>query len=324
VGVTLDAVLGAFGIGRDDSAAPNPDSGCPLVDVFQTEAGAVVVAERFDGYQGTRPEVLRRASVDGRAASYGWTIDADSRLSLAENGRVIYSSDILGEEPGPVPPEVSSCLVGLTFAENWLDDALMAISRFTLVSLPPSAELGHVGTFAVQPIADARPAEVAGDQSLGTPLDLEELNDYCTWWTLGVEVLDDEEVLGLVGAAASAPNRCRALAAFAIREGSAARGVQHDIRIVDVLTDLDAGRPPTVPPGLDAYIQKTINSPYGSPIPPDLAPLQALRAACHPNPVRGALDATFLTLRLLTKCGHSTDVYYASALKLLRYPSDAT
>ena len=136
-GSTAEDVLRAFGAdpARPESLRAIGDdviermSADPWVAVLDT--GGAVLAVEYNGFQGADEDVLRRASAGGRAASMFWNVNALTRLSFADGGRVLASF-----EPGEdtdAGPAVAAALDGLDF-EDYRDTGgkgLVAVQRFT-------------------------------------------------------------------------------------------------------------------------------------------------------------------------------------------------
>ncbi|MBU2670351.1 hypothetical protein KOI35_43305 [Actinoplanes bogorensis] len=138
-GSTREQVLRAFGA---DPARPQPfgdiqreldeefDYGVgPWVTVLET-GGAVLVVE-FNGYEGAESRVLEAASSGGRAASMYWNVNAVTRHSFAERGRLLATFEHPEEED--LPPEVSAALAGLDFERmgEFAERGLVGVERFT-------------------------------------------------------------------------------------------------------------------------------------------------------------------------------------------------
>lgn len=136
-GLTVEEVLHAFGadpaqpeslrdIDQDTTAQMSID---PWVAVLDT--GTAVLAVEYNGFQGSYEPVLLRASAGGRAASMYWNVNAMTRLSFAEGGRLLASF----EPPGEVDagPAVTAALAALDF-DDYRDKTgkgLVAVERFT-------------------------------------------------------------------------------------------------------------------------------------------------------------------------------------------------
>jgi hypothetical protein len=91
-----------------------------------------VVAVEYNGFQASFGPVLSRASARDRAASMFWNVNAVTRLSFAEGGRVLATF----EPPSDVDagPEVAAALAGLDFADyrhSKIGKGLVAVQRFT-------------------------------------------------------------------------------------------------------------------------------------------------------------------------------------------------
>ncbi|WDZ83632.1 DUF6461 domain-containing protein [Micromonospora cathayae] len=132
-GTTTGDVLRAFGADpdrpvrlRDLRLQPGAD---PWVAVLDT--GAAVLAVEYNGYLGSRAEVLLAASAQGRAASMFWNVNAVTRLSFAERGRLLASFEPMGDVD--TDPVVAATLAGLDFAGygGRAEKGLVAVERFT-------------------------------------------------------------------------------------------------------------------------------------------------------------------------------------------------
>ncbi|UQU62677.1 DUF6461 domain-containing protein [Couchioplanes caeruleus] len=136
-GSTLQQALQAFGA---DVHRPEP------IDELREEAirgpvllpwaaafdlGDAVLLVEDNGFRGTDEAVLRAASAHGRAASMFWNVNAVTRLSFAERGRLLASFEPWGGEE--VSPEVAVALAGLDFAVfgDRTEKGLVAVERFT-------------------------------------------------------------------------------------------------------------------------------------------------------------------------------------------------
>ncbi|MFI9767091.1 DUF6461 domain-containing protein [Streptomyces sp. NPDC052415] len=86
-----------------------------------------------NGYQGSREEVLRPLSQLGRAASAFWNVNARSQLSLAEEGLVLSSFDMLFPDDihGTRPDAWQPLLQGLSFGTSDWGAGLVALQRAT-------------------------------------------------------------------------------------------------------------------------------------------------------------------------------------------------
>jgi hypothetical protein len=102
----------------------------PWVAVLPVEGG--VLAVEFNGFQGSHGPVLEPLSREGRTASLFWNVNALTRLSFADNGNVLASSE-LGHAEEVDDPAVNEALAGLDFGNyrDRLEKGLLAVERYT-------------------------------------------------------------------------------------------------------------------------------------------------------------------------------------------------
>ncbi|MBO8190715.1 hypothetical protein ITI46_03215 [Streptomyces oryzae] len=117
-----------------EELAEHPDRQTSPIAVAQ--AGPAVVVVEYNGFQGTREEVLRPLSrLGGRAASAYWNDDALSELALAEDGLVLSSFEMLVPDHryGAAPQAWDRYLDGLAFDSDadWRAAGLVAVTRAT-------------------------------------------------------------------------------------------------------------------------------------------------------------------------------------------------
>jgi Family of unknown function (DUF6461) len=138
-GLTVEEVLRAFGAdparpeslrGLDDevTARMSIDPWVAVLDI-----GNAVLAVEYNGWQGAQEPVLLRASAGGRAASMYWNVNAVTRLSFAEGGRLLASFEPPYEDVIDAGPAVAAALAGLDF-DDYRDKTgkgLAAVERFT-------------------------------------------------------------------------------------------------------------------------------------------------------------------------------------------------
>jgi Family of unknown function (DUF6461) len=138
-GMAVDEVIHAFG-GDPEHPESMTAIGDEQLEDYTTliasiavlDLGNAVVAVEYNGFQGSRGEILGRLSRQGRAASMYWS-EVATRLSFAESGELLASF-----EPRIVPPETShpavlDALRGIDF-EDYRDKdekGLVAVERFT-------------------------------------------------------------------------------------------------------------------------------------------------------------------------------------------------
>lgn len=133
---TVEQVLRAFG------ADPAQPQSLRAIDAEQTErqsidpwvmvldTGAAVVAVEYNGYRGADEAVLARAAA-GRAASMYWNVNGLTRLSFAEQGRLMAAFEPRGEVD--IEPVVTAAMSGLDFDDyrDRVGKGLVAVERFT-------------------------------------------------------------------------------------------------------------------------------------------------------------------------------------------------
>lgn len=90
-----------------------------------------VVALEPQGYQGSRTEVLRAVSAQGRAMSVYWNVNANARLAYAAHGEVLVSVDLAvpQQRRGREPHVLDQHLAELPFATDEQAAALVAAER---------------------------------------------------------------------------------------------------------------------------------------------------------------------------------------------------
>ncbi|MBL7252988.1 DUF6461 domain-containing protein [Paractinoplanes lichenicola] len=125
-GVSVAEALRAFGA-EPDRPVPIDELGYGGGWAMALDVGGATLVVEENGYQGSRAEVLRAVSTGGRAASMFWNVNALTRLSFAEAGEVISSSEPFGRLD--VPPEVAGLDFGTPGGRTEL--GLVAVERFT-------------------------------------------------------------------------------------------------------------------------------------------------------------------------------------------------
>ncbi|MEV6644352.1 DUF6461 domain-containing protein [Amycolatopsis sp. NPDC051371] len=142
----VDAVVrGLGGVAGEVRTVPFAEAGNDLDQAYAIvvcHQGEYVVAIEANGFQGSRPEVLRRVSRLGETVSAFWNIEALTRFSYAVNGRIKTAFEAgadswkEGEDPDCLAPLVAEIdweaghrrtglllaarLTGQPFTEDWL------------------------------------------------------------------------------------------------------------------------------------------------------------------------------------------------------------
>jgi hypothetical protein len=98
-----------------------------------------VAAVEDNGWVASERPVLEALSRSGRAASAFWNVNAVTRLSFAENGRLLASFEPGFGEESRVPPEAAEALQGIDFEDyrDKIPKCLAAAFRFTGVVFGP-------------------------------------------------------------------------------------------------------------------------------------------------------------------------------------------
>lgn len=221
-GSLVDRVLRAVGADSLREAATSDayvaeGVGAIAAVVLSTEVASVALVEE-NGFEGSRPEVLKVLSKKGSAASAFWNVNGVVRFSCARRGKVVYSTELPDFEMDAVP-RVLRKLLSAAEAED-ADLAVIAVAMavtYTGVELPHSDELSHPSR--VHPIADP---------VLVLPVTAEEL--------VGLQYPTRE----LVAAAQRASiEDCRRLTRWAALDALEATDMASHPVVVDIINQLD-------------------------------------------------------------------------------------
>jgi len=197
------------------------------VSVLGEDAAVVLVEE--NGYEGSRPEVLKALSKKGAAASAFWNVNGVVRFGCARRGKVVYTAELPDDDAGQVP-RILRKLVSAAEAEDAdpLPIAVAMAVTFTGIELPDTEELSRPSRF--HPISHP---------VLGLPVTAEEL--------LGLQYPTPE----LVGAArAASPEACRRLARWAALDAIDRAGLRDYPAITQVVDQFEnAVGPVALDPG---------------------------------------------------------------------------
>lgn len=104
-GIASVALVKAFGGSTDDEVPfPSADSGDERESIASFTVGpdAAAVVEA-DGFEGSRPEVLKAASRKGKAASVFWNVNGLVVFSCARRGKVTCSYELMDGPPEGLP-----------------------------------------------------------------------------------------------------------------------------------------------------------------------------------------------------------------------------
>jgi Family of unknown function (DUF6461) len=160
--VTLVAPADAGGVVRGfggDLAGARRTSlaeiGMPPVDepvVAVRDLGSWLLVAEVNGWQGSRPEVLRRISAGGRAVSAYWNVNLTTRFSYAAGGRVLTAFEVMSPDRrhGADPDCLEEARAGLPWEDGeWVPLMLALASRVTGLRIEPQ---WFNGGFAVMPV----------------------------------------------------------------------------------------------------------------------------------------------------------------------------
>jgi hypothetical protein len=135
-------------------------------------AGDWVVGLEVNGFQGSRPEVLRAASAGGRALSVYWNVNGANRVGYAVRGPRLVSFEAtrpqerLGRDPHALDRE----LAGLPFGGQWRAAALALAERVTGIRLDRAWLGGRYRRAVLRPVpGDLIPAGFEDDPALDDP-----------------------------------------------------------------------------------------------------------------------------------------------------------
>lgn len=134
VAATVTVVTGSTvrKVKRAFEAGPGPADLSQPGSVGVLDIGGAVVAVEVNGFRGSEPQLLERLSAGGRAASMFWNVNALTRLSFAEQGRIRAAFEPMGVPHTGGGPDVEAALAGLDFDRMRRPEAgLLAVERFT-------------------------------------------------------------------------------------------------------------------------------------------------------------------------------------------------
>ena len=119
------------------------------------DLGSWLLVVEVNGWQGSRPEVLRRISAGGRAVSAYWNVNLTTRFSYAVDGRVLTAFEVMSPDRrhGADPDCLEEARAGLPWETGeWVPLMLALASRVTGLRIEPE---WFNGDFAVMPVTPA-------------------------------------------------------------------------------------------------------------------------------------------------------------------------
>lgn len=202
-GITEDEFIRAFGGDPSEPARVRDPWDADQV-LLVGSLGDGVVAIESNGWQGNRPEVLRRVSLTGRAASVYWNVNAVKNFSAAEKGVVLNQIEYWSELTDPLLLELSDDLDRDTYVDS-VARGLVVAERFTGVAVTEDFAVAlrdaWRGYDLLPQLPDHHPFDEHGDYTFGSLLDrrpgllaatADELRDL-SWWIVS-EVVKHYEV----------------------------------------------------------------------------------------------------------------------------------
>jgi hypothetical protein len=224
-GTAPEPVLQSFGAeGAPRRLAPHDalDEVDPMVAIARIPAGTVAV--EYNGYEGSRQEVLAPASRDGLAASVFWNVNMDMQVHVAERGCMLLGFDpvIPDQVWGADPSRFAELMRELRFGDEQTDPiaaGLALVEAVTGVELTEELIDSAQETYTVGPVLEApRPSDP---------------------WTLQHHQLrwDAPDLIDLI--ARLQPWQQRQLAAFAAREAAAMSGLDTNSEVAACLVEID-------------------------------------------------------------------------------------
>jgi hypothetical protein len=288
-GNTVDGVLAAFGAETGQSYPLNQDFLAEAqTAVSVAEVAGAVVAVEFNGYQGSRSEVLGPASKNGKAASVFWNVNGVTEFTCARRTRTLATVDLgmdTGEESVP-----RSLLPLLSLAEDEAADlvavGMLMVEKFIGVAAVTPSLIQWLGrAYVLHP-----PVEDMAYQSVET-----------TMLRLG-----HQDLVDLI--AAASPETLRSVAEVAAAAAVQSVGLDADPAAASVTSAFGAAVPETFTRDAQALLIRVHResdlveakdpSRYGGPAGPEMVrawhavwAVRALRYATHPDPLMAALGA---------------------------------
>jgi hypothetical protein len=141
--LTVEAIAERLG-GRAEDLEPEPDDDVDEADYegafYISHDDASFILYEDNGYQGNRPEVLRRLSDGARALSLFWNVNWTARLTYAAYGTIVTALDPVfpGERWGKTPHVLDTELTVLEAAAEpgqWQAAAMAVVEAVTGVRL---------------------------------------------------------------------------------------------------------------------------------------------------------------------------------------------
>lgn len=140
--------------------------------VLVTTVGDWLIGIEPNGYQGSRPEVLRAASAGGTALSVYWNVNAVNQFAYARHGRTLASFDMMfpDDREGAEPAVLDAYLDGLPFDDDTWEAGLVLAERISGVRLTAALLDGTFRRAVLRPVPqDLVPEALVGHPALDEP-----------------------------------------------------------------------------------------------------------------------------------------------------------
>jgi hypothetical protein len=285
---SIKKVLKAFGADAEQRipVADVLDDAQTAVSVIEVDGG--VIAVEFNGFQGSRPEVLKEVARPGKAASMFWNVNGHERFGCAQRGKVLTTYDlVLGDDRDQFPKQL---IVLLELAENDTTD---------LTALGVAMAEQFTGLAVTKDLIDA----ISVAYLLHPPVEDDMYPETPEHTTLRYDQADLVELI-----AASSPRSLRALAEWAATHALTAKGLDSDDRARSVTSQFGRSEVAAFTPQAYALlvqveresdlVERKDPSRYGGEASPAMYQAwqrvwaaRALRYATHPDPMSAALKA---------------------------------
>lgn len=121
------------------------------------DLGSWLLVVEVNGWQGSRPEVLRRVSAGGRAVSAYWNVNLTTRFSYAVDGRVLTAFEVMSPDRrhGADPDCLEESRAGLPWeTDEWVPLMFALASRVTGLRIEPEWFNGDLAVMPVSPVED--------------------------------------------------------------------------------------------------------------------------------------------------------------------------
>ena len=233
-GVDERAVLEAFGAELDEPLTLHEVADAMVIAVGVVPCGDGVLAFEINGFGGTRPEVLRVASAESRAASIFWNVNGIVQLTCASAGSMRGSEELL------VLDETASLPLDL------VPDLAAAFEREEDMVLPgvrPAETFTGLSTDGL-----VVPADVTMYPLLTVVPDLEAVDPFSMLWTFDAPELSARIL-------EASPSAQRALAEWAAYQALLRVELADDPRVEVVLDGFGRGSAASFDPAVGLLLE---------------------------------------------------------------------